>query len=703
MEGGGLYAASQQSKVDWILVKAICDWADGKKEVGRKKKQRIAAENASGFVFEMLGSGLLASARPAADFPLEEAKGIVERKLPPPISDRVSIARLPTGGNELFGRDEELKLLDDAWTDPNTNIISFVAWGGVGKTALVNHWLKRRMLRDNYRGAERVYGWSFFSQGTSERAGSADLFIDQALRWFGDTDPTAGSPWDKGERLAGYLRQERTLLILDGLEPLQHPPGPQEGRLKDAAMQALLVELAAQQSGLCVISTRERVGDLIEFEDSTVIQHNLEKLSPQAGAQILRSLNVKGDDTELEQASREFGGHAFSLTLLGSYLDEALEGDIRRRKEIENLFDDTRYGEKAQAMIAAYERWLSDGMELAILRLLGFFDRPADLPSIVALREPPPIAGLTESLQHFKPREWNQAVAKLRRIKLLADASPNEPGTLDAHPLLREHFKQQLKRERLEAWREGNNKLYEHLKNTTKEFPETVEEMSPLFAAVAHGCAAGRYEEAFDEVFQRRIQRGNPPFSIVKLGAFGATLAVLSSFFETPWQQPAVGLPDALKAFLLNAAGYCLRALGRIKEASQSMEAGLQTRLAIKDWTNASKAASNLSVLYVTIGDLKHALEMAKQSVRLGVDATSQTTLAYAQHQAGHTSEAGIAFREGREQFSAVGTPAPRSIARFHVLRFSPRSRKRGGSEKARCRVTCACHWLRLDTRNRNG
>src|SRR5205823_792858 len=27
--------------------------------------------------------------------------------------------------------------------------------------------------------------------------------------WFGDTDPTAGSPWDKGERLAGYIRQSR--------------------------------------------------------------------------------------------------------------------------------------------------------------------------------------------------------------------------------------------------------------------------------------------------------------------------------------------------------------------------------------------------------------------------------------------------------------------------------------------------------------
>jgi nucleoside phosphorylase len=35
MEGAGLYVACQNQGVDWILVKAICDWADGKK--GRTK------------------------------------------------------------------------------------------------------------------------------------------------------------------------------------------------------------------------------------------------------------------------------------------------------------------------------------------------------------------------------------------------------------------------------------------------------------------------------------------------------------------------------------------------------------------------------------------------------------------------------------------------------------------------------------------
>ena len=54
MEGAGLYAVAHETKVDWILVKAICDWADGKKA---DNAQRSAAENAASFVLHVLQRG----------------------------------------------------------------------------------------------------------------------------------------------------------------------------------------------------------------------------------------------------------------------------------------------------------------------------------------------------------------------------------------------------------------------------------------------------------------------------------------------------------------------------------------------------------------------------------------------------------------------------------------------------------------------
>ena len=52
----------------------------------------------------------------------------------------------------LRGRDSELAKLDAAWADPNIHVISVVAWGGQGKTALVSVWADRADGRGRARG-----------------------------------------------------------------------------------------------------------------------------------------------------------------------------------------------------------------------------------------------------------------------------------------------------------------------------------------------------------------------------------------------------------------------------------------------------------------------------------------------------------------------------------------------------------------------
>jgi len=47
MEGAGVFAAAHKHQVEWILVKGICDFADGKKGRGKKGKQDIAAKAAA--------------------------------------------------------------------------------------------------------------------------------------------------------------------------------------------------------------------------------------------------------------------------------------------------------------------------------------------------------------------------------------------------------------------------------------------------------------------------------------------------------------------------------------------------------------------------------------------------------------------------------------------------------------------------------
>lgn len=54
MEGRGLYSVAQRYKIDWILVKAICDWGDGNKGRAKWQRQQKAARNAALFTVHVL-------------------------------------------------------------------------------------------------------------------------------------------------------------------------------------------------------------------------------------------------------------------------------------------------------------------------------------------------------------------------------------------------------------------------------------------------------------------------------------------------------------------------------------------------------------------------------------------------------------------------------------------------------------------------
>jgi tetratricopeptide (TPR) repeat protein len=206
------------------------------------------------------------------------------------------------------------------------------------------------------------------------------------------------------------------------------------------------------------------------------------------------------------------------------------------------------------------------------------------------------------------------------------------------------------------GWRAAHERLYEHYKASAPDLPDTVEEMAPLYAAVTHGCQAGRHQEAMDEVFWPRIRRGKEGFSWKKLGAFGADLAALSGFFDPPFHRLVVGPLENWKGFVLGDVGFDLRALGRLGEAAQPMQAALAAVIALEDWENAAAAAGNLSELYLTAGDLARALDLARQAVALADHSdvleqrvNGRTTLADALHQAGQAGEAADAFREAEE------------------------------------------------------
>lgn len=559
----------------------------------------------------------------------------------------------------LFGREAELAALDAAWGNGTLNIYTLVAWGGAGKTSLVFHWVQTRLAAKDLHGVERYFDWSFYSQGTGEsRQHSADLFIAKALEFFGDRDPTQGGAHERGERLAGLIRQHRTLLILDGIEPLQYPSGdPQAGRLKDPALEALLRELAADNPGLVVITTREHLANVEAY--ATTEEKKLDELSREAAVALLRYLHIVGTDEELHAAWRDAGGHALTLSLLGRFISDAYDDrDIRHYREVKfEAADQEHQGRSAFKVMIAYERWLRSGgperqRELAVLRLTGLFDRPMAKSSLQALRAAPAIAGLTDTLVKLTAQQWNIAVKRLSEVELLSVS----PEAIDAHPLIREYFAAQLKREQPEAFQAAHSRLFDYLCENTPHRPDGIDGLAPLYEAITHGCLAGRHQEACDKIYIDRVLRGTGDggfYSSRKLGAIGADLAAVAAFFDEPWSKVSSNLTAADQAWLLNEAATHLRAVGRLAEALQPMRAGLETAVRQEDRTNAAIRSSNLSELELMLGRLPDAETDARQSITHADQSgdafrrmDNRTTTADALHQSGQRAEAGALFAE---------------------------------------------------------
>ena len=572
---------------------------------------------------------------------------------------KIETTKLPVTSVELFGREKELALLDNAWDNPKTRILSFVAWGGVGKSALINAWLNK-IEENHYKHAELVYGWSFYSQGTKEKGqSSADGFINDAIKWFGHIGDIPTSQFERARLLSDLIVRQKTLLILDGLEPLQYPPGEMHGFLKDKSMPPLLKNLVRNMNGLCIITSRCQVEDLNATEGMLSHTHELEHLSDEAGMAVLKSHDLKGTDEEFKQTSREFKGHALALHLAGGYLKAYHNGDIKQRREIPKLILDERQGGHARRVMESYEKWFADKnqAELDVLYLLGLFDRPAAKAAIDVLRAELSIPGLTDRLQNLTNRDWLRALNHLRDLRLLAAKDEYDPDALDCHPLIREHFGDKLQQHNPEAWQQAHARLYDYYKKLPeKELPDTLEEMEPLFAAVMHGCLAGRHQQTMVDVLWKRICRNGEYYSLKKLGAYGADLSCLSNLFETLWDMPAIGLNDFWKAETLAWTGFALRAVGRLSEAAKSMKGSLKIRIEEKNWKESAIDTNNLSELYLTLGDITTAQNYGAQSVnfadRSGDGLMKEVTRrAYADsyHQAGNVKEAEKLYKEAEE------------------------------------------------------
>ncbi|MBF0180873.1 MAG: TIR domain-containing protein [Magnetococcales bacterium] len=521
-------------------------------------------------------------------------------------SDKPDLAHLPRPSAKLVGRGEELKSLKKWFADPGVAVVGIVAAGGTGKSALSVAWL------EEMGGVGKVFGWSFYSQGQHVTQTNSDAFFREAFRYFGHAGAIPQSGEGKAQALADLLARQPYLLILDGVEPLQYPPDVREGQFQDSGLYRLMRHLEANrprsEKSLVLVSSRWGWPGL---ETATNHQRiDLGPLSDEDGVALLRSLGVtKGLQRDFVQAVQEMKNHALALVLLGKLLAREQEGDVSRRDCVkEGLFKD----EHAKRVMAYYdtEVWEKESPQRAFLQLLGLFDRPMTRESFAELEKK---ADLAKPLRGIGRSDFNAMIFDLEATGLLQ----KEHDQWDAHPLVREYFGQTLEKNHPDLFRQAHWVLFEFFSAVKPHRPDTLEGLEPLYRAVHHGCKAGEYQKAMDEVLQERIYRGAEFFSTKKLGAISADLAALAGFFDPSWERVVKTdqLSDANRGWLLGLASYYLMALGRMADAVAPHRACMEMFEKLQDWKNAANSAGSLVDLLIPIGELDEALEVAERGI----------------------------------------------------------------------------------------
>ncbi|HEY2576561.1 MAG TPA: TIR domain-containing protein [Streptosporangiaceae bacterium] len=543
----------------------------------------------------------IASAQPRSD-PMDAGPQAVE------------VWRLPASTSTLVGRESELDTLRECWGTRGRNLVTVVGWGGSGKTALVNHWIAE-MAASQYKGADHIFAWSFDNQADGGQLATSDQFIDAALRFFGAEGSHSASVWERCRQVTTLFQQTRSLLILDGLDRLQEPPGPRGGMLKEPTLQMLVRELAAFNHGLCVITSRLALTDVQQFVGQTCTAISVGALTQSEGSRLLMLSGLHGDQTLLDEVATEAGYHPLTLSLLGSFIRSVYHGDLREWRgsalasALEGPGDDT-----AERVMDEYVRWFDKRPESQILTIVGLFDRPASNSEFKVIRSRPVVPGLNDLLVDLNDVQWAYAISNLITSDLLT-VGPAEVKTVDAHPLVRSHFSYALRVQSPDGWREGHRRLCGYLTESAAPKPKYLEECLPLLSAVWHGTQAGLGAAMLRDVYWPRLAQDNHLLRDV-LGAAASNFEVLSYVVaadasgESPISKVELGR-------ILCDQAIDLRILGKPQDAVEPLRRAAVLATDEQDHRLATNALRHLAQLYLTIGMIELASETAARAVEI--------------------------------------------------------------------------------------
>ncbi len=546
----------------------------------------------------------------------------------------------------FVGRLEMLKTITVWYNDPEVRIGALIGWGGVGKSALVRKWYDS--LEENKIHPDGIFWWGFY------RSTSLDQFLNTLLRYVSqeEIDPDSiKSTWEKTEKIKEHISQGKYLIVLDGLEQMQKSEsGDEFGKMLHHECTELLRYLAyAPKAGLCLITTRFPLKDLDNWCEVSYKTLPMVNLSVPDAVVMLRKRGVKGANENLKEVVERYKGHALSLTSMAGYLKRYYKGDITHAPDIEFVFSEEKRFRDVNKLLHRYAEKMTKS-ELVFLNIFSLFRREVTEREFDGVfRHKIEGTNFNDDLVNMTDLDFKDLVRDLVEWRLIS--FNKEKSSYTTNPLIKAYFESNFDEKMRKLC---HKRIYHYFGENALEWPDTLEEMQPLFEQVYHGCAAGLHDEVVDSVYWKKIYRKNQFFIYHTLNAWETNLSLAKTFFNKGDLSllPVVS-KKSTQRWLLHEAGLALLQTGRSKEAEEPLASALQMAIVEEDWKNASTGYGNLADLQSKSGDIKNSLDNTRKALEMAEKAgseerivNSKTNLAYILYLSGKSEEAMKSFRE---------------------------------------------------------
>lgn len=498
------------------------------------------------------------------------------------------------------------RALSEDWNQTTLRVSIVVGFGGDGKSWAVRTWLESLLA-----GAERPdegFWWNFGVRP------SADDFFEFAFRYFRLSKPVGASGVRVGLKLAEELGRCRALLVLDGLDTLQHVTGSQLGQLTSDDLRDFLQTLARSGSGpRCVITTRVPLMDLNNYPSCAT--HDFPPLSFVEGSILLRKQGVHGgksDESDLETIVQWCAGHALTIAVLGASLAEDYSGDPARAREFFPRKLPSFPNERLAALLRSYDKRLGPA-EKEFLLILAAFRHGVEQGAFSAVFRNTSEKSLPNRIiGPFTDNELMTLVDRLIRLQLLRRDA--DSGTYSLHSFIRSHYVKQLEAlpgENLHALHRTIRDYYESKKKQQAPSEVSLRDLAPLIEAIHHGCGAREFEQA-SKTFWQDVAGPKRDVLVHRLGALTTDLEIVREFFpESDFHIDPLVADKEQAIWLINEVGICHIGLGYLREATEYLERASRRAVAHGLWKEAATSMANLAASRCLLGDLHRAKENA--------------------------------------------------------------------------------------------